>query len=210
MLQLTCVCVCVCVCVWDAGAVFAVFVALSLASPAPPNTQRCECSSAARSLLSRLAHIMMKQGKMEHRDLFAGFNCTDLEAQMIPHTLTASVCQPSSSDDKASCSSSSSSFSETQCLTNIRADLRYYDMMLNSYKPSETDLSPVKTATKALMDCLDENCEAADGEFPQWHIWTGSSFTDRLSLCKALKGFHIRAITLNRALGYIASGQHRK
>jgi len=35
---------------------------------------------------------------MEHRDLFAGFNCTDLEAQMIPHTLTASVCQPSVSD----------------------------------------------------------------------------------------------------------------
>lgn len=43
-------------------------------------------------------------------------------------------------------------FSQTACLTNIRADLRYYDMMLDSYKPSETDLSPVKTATKALMD----------------------------------------------------------
>jgi len=36
---------------------------------------------------------------MEHQDLFAGFNCTDLEAQMIPHTQTASVCQPSASDD---------------------------------------------------------------------------------------------------------------
>ncbi|XP_073673505.1 interleukin-12 subunit alpha [Garra rufa] len=151
-----------------------------------------------------------QQGKMQHRDLFAGFNCTDLEAQMIPHTHTASVCQPSSSEENSCSSHRGSSFSETECLRNIRADLRYYDEMLSSYKPSETDLSPVKTATKALMNCLNEKCESADGAFPQWRIWSGSSFDDRLSLCKTLKGFHIRAITVNRALGYIGSGEHRK
>ncbi|XP_043114787.1 interleukin-12 subunit alpha isoform X2 [Puntigrus tetrazona] len=152
---------------------------------------------------------MQKQRKMEHGDLFSSFNCTDLEAQMIPHTLTVSVCQPNASDDKASCSRSSS-FSEAECLTNIRADLRYYDAMLDSYRPSKTDLSPVKTDTKALLDCLNEKCESADGEFPKWDVWSGSSFDDRLSLCKILKGFHIRAITMNRALGYIGSGEHRK
>ncbi|RXN10876.1 interleukin-12 subunit alpha-like protein [Labeo rohita] len=164
-------------------------------------------------LLSNLSLIMEKQGKMQDRDLFAGFNCTDLEAQMIPHTHTASVCQPSTSDEE-SCSShrGAQSFSETECLKNIRADLCYYDVMLNSYKPSETLLNPVKTATKNLLNCLNENCEAEDvsSEFPQWQIWSGSSFDDRLSLCKALKGFHIRAITVNRALGYVASGDHRK
>uniref|UniRef100_A0A672NUW0 Interleukin 12a n=1 Tax=Sinocyclocheilus grahami TaxID=75366 RepID=A0A672NUW0_SINGR len=134
-------------------AVFCVFVALALGSPVPLNTQQCECSAAARSLLSSLSHIMQKEGKMEHRALFAGFNCTDLEAEMIPHTLTASVCQPSGSAHNASCSSHRrSSFSETECLRNIRADLSYYDVMLSSYRPSETDLSPVKTATKGLMN----------------------------------------------------------
>ncbi|XP_042621733.1 interleukin-12 subunit alpha-like [Cyprinus carpio] len=192
-------------------AVFSVFVALALGCPVPPNTQQCDCSAEARSLLSGLSHIMEKDGKMEHGDLFAGFNCTDLEAQMIPHTLTASVCQPSDSAHNASCSSHrSSSFSETECLRNIRADLRYYDVLLSSYSPSETDLSPVMTATKALMNCLNEKYEAADGEFPRWDVWSGSSFDKRLSLCKTLKGFHIRAITLNRALGYICSGEHRK
>lgn len=44
----------------------------------------------------------------------------------------------------------------------------------------------------------------------QWLVWSGSSFDDRLSLCKTLKGFHVRAITMNRALAYIASGDHRK
>uniref|UniRef100_A0A673H6Q1 Interleukin-12 subunit alpha-like n=1 Tax=Sinocyclocheilus rhinocerous TaxID=307959 RepID=A0A673H6Q1_9TELE len=161
-------------------AVFCVFVALALGSPVPPNTQQCECSAAARSLLSSLSHIMQKSYYF-----------------MIPHTLTASVCQPSGS-------------AHTECLRNIRADLSYYDVMLSSYRPSETDLSPVKTATKGLMNCLNENCEAADGEFPQWRVWSGSSFDDRLSLCKTLKGFHIRAITVNRALGYIGSGEHRK
>ncbi|CAM4558367.1 unnamed protein product [Leuciscus chuanchicus] len=166
-----------------------------------------------------------QERKMEHQDLFAGFNCTDLEAQMIPHTQTSSVCQPSASDDVLSCSGqTSSSFSavsllgcftrlvcvctvsrvsdallfssQTECLRNIAGDLHYYKILLNDYKPRDSDdLRPVTTATSELM---------------QWLVWSGSSFDDRVSLCKTLKGFHVRAITMNRALAYISSGDHRK
>ncbi|XP_077053473.1 interleukin-12 subunit alpha [Siphateles boraxobius] len=192
-------------------AVLCVVVALALGSPVPLNTHSCVYSTSARSLLSYLTHIMEKDGKMEHQDLFAGFNCTDLEAQMIPHTQTGSVCQPSVSDDVMSCSSQkSSSFSETECLRNIRGDLHYYEHLLKSYEHSTSDLSPVLTATTALMECLKANGAAADGEFPQWFEWSGSSFDDRITLCKTLKGFHVRAITMNRVLAYIDSGDHRK
>uniref|UniRef100_A0A673H6N4 Interleukin-12 subunit alpha-like n=1 Tax=Sinocyclocheilus rhinocerous TaxID=307959 RepID=A0A673H6N4_9TELE len=156
-------------------AVFCVFVALALGSPVPPNTQQCECSAAARSLLSSLSHIMQKVQRHTHKQHLL------VQLHSVPDgkTFTTNV----------SCSSHRrSSFSETECLRNIRADLSYYDVMLSSYRPSETDLSPVKTATKGLMNCLNENCEAADGEFPQWRVWSGSSFDDRLSLCKTLKG----------------------
>lgn len=49
--------VCVCVCV---GVVFCVVVALAMGSPVPQNTRQGSCTSAARSLLSNLSHIMEK------------------------------------------------------------------------------------------------------------------------------------------------------
>lgn len=42
--------------------------------------------------------------------------------------------------------------SQTECLRNIRGDLHYYDLLLNTYEPSVSDLSPVMTATKELMN----------------------------------------------------------
>ncbi|XDV31549.1 hypothetical protein PO909_002540 [Leuciscus waleckii] len=211
MCLMLCVCVCVCVCV-RAGAVLCVVVALALGSPVPLKTHSCPCSSSARSLLSSLTHIMKKaqERKMEHQDLFAGFNCTDLEAQMIPHTQTSSVCQPSASDDSR-VSDALLFSSQTECLRNIAGDLHYYKILLNDYKPRDSDdLRPVTTATSELIQCLKANGAAADEESPEWLVWSGSSFDDRVSLCKTLKGFHVRAITMNRALAYISSGDHRK
>ncbi|XP_056329868.1 LOW QUALITY PROTEIN: interleukin-12 subunit alpha [Danio aesculapii] len=176
-----------CVC---AGIVISMGLALALCSPVPlPDSQECVCSSAARSLLSALTHIMEKEGKMMDQDLFAGFNCTDLEAQMIPHTHTSSVCQPAISANSSCSGHRSSNFSEVECVKNIRGDLRYYDLLLNSYRPSTQELSPVMMANTQLINCLNQKCESAEGVFPQWRVWRGSSFDDRVSLCKTLKGF---------------------
>lgn len=45
--------------------------------------------------------------------------------------------------------------------------------------------------------------EAAD-------MWRNDSFTNRQKMCKMMRGFYVRAITINRAMGYISSGDHRK
>ncbi|XP_053508281.1 interleukin-12 subunit alpha [Ictalurus furcatus] len=37
-----------------------------------------------------------------------------------------------------------------------------------------------------------------------------NSFEDRKDLCKQLKGFQVRTITINRALGYICAGEYKK
>ncbi|XP_070399366.1 interleukin-12 subunit alpha [Nothobranchius furzeri] len=41
-------------------------------------------------------------------------------------------------------------------------------------------------------------------------LWQGDSFTNRQKMCKMMRGFHVRTITINRAMGYISSGDHRK
>lgn len=34
------------------------------------------------------------------------------------------------------------------------------------------------------------------------------SYDERLRLCKVLRGFQIRTVTINRAIAYISSGEH--
>lgn len=40
--------------------------------------------------------------------------------------------------------------------------------------------------------------------------WGNNTFGNRQEMCKIMRGFYARVITINRAMGYIASGEHRK
>lgn len=40
--------------------------------------------------------------------------------------------------------------------------------------------------------------------------WGKETFRNRQEMCKIMRGFYTRTITINRAMGYIASGEHRK
>lgn len=35
-----------------------------------------------------------------------------------------------------------------------------------------------------------------------------STYAERLRMCKVLRGFHVRTITINRAISYMNSGEH--
>nr|XP_055051744.1 interleukin-12 subunit alpha isoform X2 [Misgurnus anguillicaudatus] len=196
--------------------VFSVVVALVTGTPVPSNIHKCtDCSKLARSLLTNLSHVMDK-GQKKHDNLFAGFNCTELAIQMNEFTQTGVVCQPNTSPNVSCVNQRNSTFSETECLRNIRDDLCYYNDLLNSYmknvKQAEKDLNPVVNTSKDLVTCLQQSCHhvSAERSLHNETGWGVSSFGDRVSLCKKLKGFHVRAITINRALSYIASGDHRK
>ncbi|XP_055051744.2 interleukin-12 subunit alpha [Misgurnus anguillicaudatus] len=196
--------------------VFSVVVALVTGTPVPSNIHKCtDCSKLARSLLTNLSHVMDK-GPKDNENLFAGFNCTELAIQMNEFTQTGVVCQPNTSPKVSCVNQRNSTFSETECLRNIRDDLCYYNDLLNSYmknvKQAEKDLNPVVNTSKDLVTCLQQSYPhvSAERTLPKGTVWVDLPFGDRVSLCKKLKGFHVRAITINRALSYIASGDHRK
>uniref|UniRef100_A0A3Q3BN92 Interleukin-12 subunit alpha n=1 Tax=Kryptolebias marmoratus TaxID=37003 RepID=A0A3Q3BN92_KRYMA len=112
-----------------------------------------------------------------------------------------------------------SAFSESDCRRSITKDLAYYDTAIQSYlesqlhRPDEEDalLRPTLTVVKELRKSCsttangeeDSTEEAAD-------MWKNDSFTNRQKMCKMMRGFYVRAITINRAMGYISSGDHRK
>ncbi|XP_027009101.1 interleukin-12 subunit alpha isoform X2 [Tachysurus fulvidraco] len=174
------------------------------------------CTTSARSLLTTLRRVLEKSTvtqpeKMGSNTLFHGFNCTDLGAVMNPNTQTASVCQPiqdvTCSDEKTS------PFSQTKCLQNIANDLHYHETMLDKYvktldeRPNDESVNELRTLTESIQ-YLQQRCKLLPKPETSKNMWTPTnSFEDRMDLCKQLKGFQVRTITINRALGYICAGE---
>ncbi|XP_060718465.1 interleukin-12 subunit alpha [Tachysurus vachellii] len=174
------------------------------------------CTTSARSLLTTLKRVLEKSTvtqpeKMGSNTLFHGFNCTDLGAVMNPNTQTASVCQPT---QEVTCSDQKTSpFSQNKCLQNIANDLDYHRSMLAEYvstldqKSNSESVKELNSITQSIRN-LQQSCKLLPEPESSENKWTPtSSFEDRKDLCKQLKGFQVRTITINRALGYICAGE---
>ncbi|XP_074545504.1 interleukin-12 subunit alpha-like [Halichoeres trimaculatus] len=138
-------------------------------------------------------------------DLFKGIICTKQSVEMNTKTNTASACAPMGSH----CSGIAQlEFNEDLCL--VPEDLRHYYKFLSAQPDPSGALSrTVLPSLRELMeDCFmlslpaDQASEASTDH--------QGNFNKRLSLCKVLKGFHVRAITINRAISYMNSGEHTK
>ncbi|KAF6725782.1 hypothetical protein FQA47_017831 [Oryzias melastigma] len=94
---------------------------------------------------------------------------------------------------------------ESECMRNIMKDLAFYDAAMQSYLKS--DLSRPEIETPPLRHTLTIIQELRRD---YTNLWPNDSFKNRQKMCKMMKGLHVRSITINRALGYISSGDHRK
>ncbi|KAM4742067.1 interleukin-12 subunit alpha [Anableps anableps] len=98
-----------------------------------------------------------------------------------------------------------SSFSENECVMNIMRDLAYYDTAIETYLKSplhrpEKEIPLLRLTLGIIKDLRMGGVS----------LWNNSSYINRQKMCKMMRGFHVRAITINRAMGYISSGDHRK
>ncbi|XP_065122144.1 interleukin-12 subunit alpha [Paramisgurnus dabryanus] len=151
-----------------------------------------ECKEVARSLLSVVSGALA----MDH--LFVGFNCTQQNAEVHVRTKTMSACTSHSAD---CLHSSVLNIDENECLQRILEDLHYYWETFTVY--ANSDLS--KTVVRSIDDVM-QNCfavSAMDNSELRVSMDHPKSFQERLQLCKVLKGFHLRAITINRVFNYI-------
>ncbi|XP_070701815.1 interleukin-12 subunit alpha [Pempheris klunzingeri] len=160
------------------------------------------CVSYARTLLLNITDALTVN------NLFSGIDCTKQSMELNIETNTASVCVPKESK----CSGIvQSEFNEESCLTNIGKDLHHYYKFLAAQPDPNSLLRP--TLLFSLRELM-ESCFAwslptdlASEEPAADHT---SSYDDRLSLCKVLKGFQVRTITINRFVAYMNSGEHTK
>ncbi|XP_037644417.1 interleukin-12 subunit alpha-like [Sebastes umbrosus] len=160
------------------------------------------CVFYAQTLLQNITDTLMQN------DLFSGIDCTEQSMELNTETNTPSVCAPKES----TCSGIvKSEFDQESCLTNIREDLRHHYKLLAAQPDPNSLLAP--TVLFSLRELM-ENCFT-------WSLPTDlptkeaaadrpSTYDERLSLCKVLKGFQVRSITINRVMAYMNSGEHTK
>ncbi|TSP46860.1 hypothetical protein Baya_10874 [Bagarius yarrelli] len=174
-------------------------VASPVNAPGSVQSDNAHCIPRARELLATLRHVLEKE-RIGPNTLFHGFNCTDLPVVVNRNTQTAIVCQPTQ-DVKCS-DHKTSPFSETECLQNIANDLDYHRSMLTKYVSTLDQ--------KANSESVKELNTITDSIHNLQQTWSPiNSFEDRKDLCKQLKGFRVRTITINRALGYVCAGEYK-
>ncbi|MEQ2316884.1 hypothetical protein AMECASPLE_036969 [Ameca splendens] len=132
---------------------------------------------------------------------------------------TVQACAPSGTQNSGCVMLTNSSFNESECVMSIMRDLAYYDAAIASYLESplyRPDKEvPLLSPTLGIIQDLRKNCSP---ETQRGHnssedtdnLWNNDSYINRQKMCKMMRGFHARAITINRAIGYISSGDHRK
>ncbi|KAF3847635.1 hypothetical protein F7725_020663 [Dissostichus mawsoni] len=149
------------------------------------SAEKCsDCSLLFKKLLLNIT------GLLKDRELFHRID-TDA-AVVISQAETVLACAPT--------------LTQSECLGNIMKDLAYYSAVIQSY--TNSDLRLPETEVPLLNSILEiiRSLRKAVGA-PKWE---NSSYENRQQMFKMMKGFQVRTITINRALGYISSGDHRK
>uniref|UniRef100_A0A665TII7 Zmp:0000001127 n=1 Tax=Echeneis naucrates TaxID=173247 RepID=A0A665TII7_ECHNA len=163
----------------------------SLTIPRKHLTHQCVLDAA--KLLKNITNVLSKD------ELFRGINCTTQSVELSTTTNTAFLCSPKV------LSETRIFHMEESCLTNIEEDLRQYYKFLATH-PEPTLLIELR---QFMEDCFPWSLFS---ELPsaQAAAVRDSTFNERQRLCKVLKGFHVRTITINRAFAYINSFEHNK
>ncbi|XP_031156876.1 interleukin-12 subunit alpha, partial [Sander lucioperca] len=179
----------------------------------PVRTVSTEKCGDFKNLLGNLRELLRLRSDV----LCHGIASDTMEVRTTSDTVLA--CAPILTQNSSCMMQRNSSFNESKCLTNIMKDLAHYDAAIKSYINSslrspeeEVALRPTLGIIQSLMkNCfLMPNGVNNSSEEDAAQMWGYDTFSNRQKMCKKMRGFHVRTITINRAMGYISSGEHRK
>ncbi|XP_059187975.1 interleukin-12 subunit alpha [Centropristis striata] len=183
----------------------------------PVRTERGAEKCAECALLFK--DLLLNITELRNRTDLLCFGILTAEMEMSQAD-TVLACAPNLAQNSGCMMETNSSFSESECMRNIMKDLAYYAAVIESYLSSTLrsrgEEVPHLSPTLGVIQSLRKNCslmpdgEDEPSEVDTAQMWSNDSFSNRQKMCKIMKGFHVRTITINRAIGYIASGEHRE
>ncbi|XP_034412069.1 interleukin-12 subunit alpha [Cyclopterus lumpus] len=160
------------------------------------------CVLHAQALLQNITETLTQN------QLFTGIDCTKESVELNMETKTPSVCAPKES----TCAGVvKATFDQESCLTNIGEDLHHYYNFLDAQPNPDNRLAlTVLFSLREIMENCFPRSLPTDLVSKEAATVRPSPYDERLHLCKVLKGFQVRSVTINRALAYMNSGEHTK
>ncbi|XP_038145177.1 uncharacterized protein LOC119786140 [Cyprinodon tularosa] len=169
----------------------------------PVNNNKGETDSCvfyARTLLENITDLLMQP------QLFSGINCTRQNMELISETNTPTVCSPTNS----TCSGIiTPAFDKDKCVKDMGNDLIHYYRYLSAQPDPDSIIGPsVLHSLRELMENCFKLSPPESSTSNQAVVERSSNYNERLSLCKVLKGFQVRTVTINRAISYLNHIKH--
>uniref|UniRef100_A0A3B3YDV2 IL-12A n=1 Tax=Poecilia mexicana TaxID=48701 RepID=A0A3B3YDV2_9TELE len=137
-------------------------------------------------------------------------NVTNLLAPDDPVVVLMGFCKLFVPQGSVCSGETTSAFDRESCLKDIGTDLSYYYNVLSSQPDSDGTLgSSVLLPLRELMEnCFSSSLTDLSSKEASVDHSSTNGFNQRKLLCKIMKGFHVRTITINRAIGYMNLGEH--
>ncbi|KAG7329691.1 hypothetical protein KOW79_005913 [Hemibagrus wyckioides] len=157
------------------------------------------CLDLGRALLRKVTDAL------EIDQLFRGLNCTEQSAELRTSTRTLSTCTPMNS---VCLEGPEFTLEQDECLQSVLEDLWFYWATFKSYSDPDRIL---EHSVLRNIENLMQSCFAApllDSAQVQISVHNKNSFERRLKLCKVLKGFQSRTITINRVFNHLIHSSH--
>uniref|UniRef100_H3C7F9 Interleukin-12 subunit alpha n=1 Tax=Tetraodon nigroviridis TaxID=99883 RepID=H3C7F9_TETNG len=181
-----------------------------------PSAERCQRGSELfRNLLKNIEKLQ------ENEVLCHGITSRKVLVSSKSDTLLA--CTPALTQNTNCQIQRNSSFNETECMKNIMMDLDHYAAAFQSYLKAPLRIPEQEVALLPTVEMIqslrEESCSLPEEEGHSSsssskeeaaQMWSSDTFSNRQEMCEMMRGFYIRTITINRAVSYISSGEHRK
>ncbi|KAF7705925.1 interleukin-12 subunit alpha [Silurus meridionalis] len=160
----------------------------------PVHLSKDACQGPGRALLRNVTDAL------DIDQLFRGLNCTEQSAELPVSSRTLSACTPQNS---VCFEGTDFTFDQADCLQSVLEDLRYYWATFKSYR--DTDRILEQSVLRSIENLVQSCFSVTLMDDVQVSLDNKNSFERRLKLCKILKGFQVRTITINRVLNHIVS-----
>ncbi|XP_015216445.2 interleukin-12 subunit alpha, partial [Lepisosteus oculatus] len=159
------------------------------------------CLERSRTLLANVTNALGQ------KDNYEGFNCSQILLSLdITNGMTVKACEPDTEENTGCSGHRKTPFNKSACLGNISIDLWDYKNELLSYKHANLEGTLIKRVDE-LLECLSSAASTPNDSFtltpaPQTATLE-NNFENRERLCKVLKAFRVRIVTISRVLSYI-------
>ncbi|XP_053728213.1 interleukin-12 subunit alpha [Synchiropus splendidus] len=132
---------------------------------------------------------------------------------------TVEVCTPDVEQSSSCMMGRKSPFNKDKCWSSIMADMAHYHTLIQSYlnvtysqeqeESKKHVLYPTLGLIQRLVKLHGGTMRSDSSQEEVAKLWQLDG-KDRLRMCDWVRGFHTRLLTVNRAVGYIASGDYKK